>query len=87
MALTVGLGVALTQRWQGGVEGLGKAKGSDIARVHPPAHVPADGEYVQSRVLPSGELQVQHWIRSSAPIFQITLCLPAVLRRDPNAAA
>ena len=64
LALTVGLGVALTQRWHGGVEGLGKAKSSDIARVHPPAPVLVDGEYVQSRVLPSGELLVQHGIRT-----------------------
>ena len=87
LALTVGLGVALVLRWHGGVEGFGKATGSETARFDPPAPVPADGEYVQSRVLPSGDLEVQHWIRSSVPIFQVTLSLPDVLRHDPNAAA
>ena len=42
--------------------------------------LPANGEYVRSRVLASGDLEVEHWIRSTTPIYRLTLGLPRALR-------
>ncbi len=41
-----------------------------------PNAVPRNGEYVQSRVSASGEVQVEHWIRSTHPISTVTLAVP-----------
>ena len=45
-----------------------------------PMALPADGEYVRTRVLASGDLEVEHWIRSTTPIYRLTLGLPRALR-------
>ena len=45
-----------------------------------PVALPADGEYVRSRVLESGDLEVEHWVRSTTPIYRLTLGLPRALR-------
>ena len=42
--------------------------------------VPANGEYVRSRVLASGDVAVDHWIRSTNLIYQLTLSIPPALR-------
>ncbi len=51
-----------------------------VARVafSPPVPVPAPGELVRTRVLPSGDLRVDHWIRSRTPITTLTATVPRV---------
>jgi hypothetical protein len=83
LMLTVGLGLMFTQRW--GSEDLpGAAK--PAPEFKPPSALPADGEYVQSRVLASGDLEVDHWIRSTRAIFDLTLSLPTTIRNGQSRA-
>jgi len=42
----------------------------------PPVALPADSSYVETVVLPSGDLKVTHWIHSRIPLFGIRLAAP-----------
>jgi hypothetical protein len=55
------------------------------AAFHPPEPVAADGEYVRSELLPSGDLHVDHWIRSQVPLSGLTLTIPSVPAVDAGA--
>jgi hypothetical protein len=48
----------------------------------PPLVLPANGSYVETTVLPSGDLRVAHWIRSKTALFSITLTAPPLAGRD-----
>jgi hypothetical protein len=50
-----------------------RAQQSDF---RPPVTLRGNREYVRSRVLPSGDLLVDHWLHSSALIQRLTLSLP-----------
>jgi hypothetical protein len=43
-----------------------------------PVHLDADTSYVRSRVLPSGKIEVTHWIRTGRPVRAVTLQTPDV---------
>ncbi len=47
-------------------------------RYAPPRPVPPNTSYVETRVLPSGDLEVTHWIHSRAPVSAIHLVRPDV---------
>ncbi len=68
-----------------GAPGTGTLQGSTSGRpppgFDPPRPMPTNGELVRSRVLASGELKVDHWIRSSYPIYALTLRVPPALHR------
>jgi hypothetical protein len=49
----------------------------------PPVHLAADTSYVRTRVLPSGQLIVTHWIRSDTWIYAVTVTTPKVIGLDP----
>jgi hypothetical protein len=44
-----------------------------------PVALPVNGEYVRTRVLASGDLDVEHWIRSTTAVRLLTLRVPRVL--------
>jgi hypothetical protein len=50
----------------------------------PPVPLRADSSYVRTRVLPSGDLEVTHWIRTRSSVSSVTLRTPRVtgLPRD-----
>jgi hypothetical protein len=50
-------------------------------RLTAPRAVSSAGEYVQTQVTASGDLQVEHWIRSTQPISTISLAVPPVADR------
>jgi hypothetical protein len=63
----------------------GSASGRPPPGFDPPRALPANGEFVRSRVLASGDLEVDHWIRSTYPIYVLTLRVPpAVQRAEPG---
>jgi len=51
----------------------------------PPEAIPVNSEYVQSQILPSGDLRVEHWIRSTRGIYELTLSLPPTTPRNDQA--
>lgn len=66
---------------EGASQGPGTAAGSaspGLRSFDPPVPVPADGEYVETTVLASGDLEVTHWLRSRRPLYDVALVLPAV---------
>jgi len=78
VVFAIGLAVVLAQRW-----GEGDRQGTAIqAGFSPPEAVPVNTEYVRSRVLPSGDLSVEHWIRSTRGIYELTLSLPPTPGND-----
>ena len=79
VVLMLGLVLGLTQH--SGGEDLPEAK-EPATRFDPPDALLANSEYVQSRVLPSGNLQVEHWIRSTRPISKLTLRVPTAIGND-----
>src|SRR4029078_10210141 len=79
VVLILGLALVLTQHW--GSDDLPKAQ-KPAARFDPPDALVANSEYVRSRVLPSGDLRVQHWIRSTRAISELTLRMPTSIRND-----
>jgi len=44
----------------------------------PPVALGPNASYVETRVLPSGELRVRHWIRSTVALFSLTLTSPVL---------
>lgn len=42
----------------------------------PPALLPRAGSYVDSRILPNGDIRIEHWVRSRTPIVEIQLVMP-----------
>ena len=48
----------------------------------PPVAMPGNGSYVETIVLPSGDLQVTHWIRTRVPQFSIKLIAPELAGVD-----
>ena len=68
-------GVGLAHRW-------GPADRTDVAgslHLDPPAGLPANGEYVLSRVRVGGDVAVEHWIRSTRPVSSVTLTVPSTV--------
>lgn len=49
---------------------------SNATQLRSPVPIGADGEYIRTRVLRSGDLDVDHWIHSSTPISVLTLSTP-----------
>ena len=47
-----------------------------VARFVPPAPLRPGDEYVRTRVLPTGDLRVEHWIDSRSLVFHLTLARP-----------
>ena len=79
VVLILGLVLVVTQHW--GSDDVPEAK-QPAAKFDPPEALPANSEYVQSRVLHSGDVQVQHWIRSARTISELTLRVPTSIRND-----
>lgn len=52
------------------------AAGAAKAVFAPPVALPADGSYVTTQVLASGDLHVTHWIHSTQPLTAMTLAVP-----------
>jgi hypothetical protein len=52
----------------------------------PPVDLPANASYVETTVLPSGDLEVTHWIHSNSALFSITLTAPQLDGRDSGKA-
>jgi hypothetical protein len=57
---------------------------AQVVAFQPPVHLPAGDEYVRSRVLPTGDLAVEHWVRARTMITRITLTVPSVPGLDPG---
>lgn len=55
--------------------------------VRPPAGLPKTGSYLESRVLPNGDLLVTQWIRSKTLLSRIDLAAPAVDGRPDQPTA
>jgi hypothetical protein len=72
-----------------------KGGGDDVDRVAPasdhPFAVPVELQpgtaYVRTRVLPSGDLVVTHWIRTRALVHSVTVRAPRTLGLDPGAVS
>jgi hypothetical protein len=79
LAVAAALAVAVTRPSAGGGHASLGAAGLR-QKFDPPVAMPADGEYVRSRVLTSGDVKVVHWIRSTTLIYQLTLSVPTSLR-------
>ena len=79
VVVILGLVLVVTQHW--GSDDVPEAK-KPAAKFDPPVALLANSEYVQSRVLPSGDLQVEHWIRSTRTISELTLRVPTSIRSD-----
>ena len=77
--LILGLVLVVTQHW--GSDDVPEGK-KPAAKFDPPEALPANSEYVQSRVLRSGDVQVEHWIRSTRTISELTLRVPTLIRND-----
>ncbi len=73
LAFAIGLGLVLMQPWGAGDD---REETASPAAFNPPGAVPDNSEYVQSRILPSGDLKVEHWIRSTRGIDKLTLSVP-----------
>lgn len=50
-----------------------------------PVHLDPDTSYVRSRVLPSGRIEVVHWIRTRNPVRALTIRAPRVPGLERNA--
>jgi hypothetical protein len=48
----------------------------------PPIGLPVNGSYVETDVLPSGDLRVTHWIHTKVPQFSIKLMAPVLAGID-----
>jgi hypothetical protein len=53
----------------------------------PPTHLRPDTSFVRSRVLPSGDLEVTHWIHSRAWMYAVTLDMPQVAGLSPRSVS
>ncbi len=82
--LRVGLVVAVVLVLVSAVNSLGGTRDPGRSRQHrhqqlagpeppPPSQLPASGSYVHTRVLASGVLDVDQWVRTRVPIRQVTL--------------
>ena len=77
LALVVVVGAAVIGVLVGRGTDRGDATASPAAsRFDPPDAVPLDSEYVSSRVLPSGAVVVDHWVRTSRPFTDVRLEAP-----------
>jgi hypothetical protein len=43
---------------------------------NPPAQLPRAGSYVDSQILPNGEIRIEQWVRTGTPIWEIELVVP-----------
>ena len=77
LAMVLGLGAAFALRWAGAE----RHAAAGTPALDPPAAVPANGEYVRSRVLASGDVDVDHWIRSTRALSAVTLSVPSATGR------
>ena len=48
----------------------------------PPVALPVNGSYVETDVLPSGDLKVTHWIHAKVPQFSVKLMAPVLAGTD-----
>jgi hypothetical protein len=53
----------------------------------PPVHLDRGSSLVRSRVLPSGDVVVKHWIRTDLPVRSVNLRVPRVAGLPPHALA
>ncbi len=53
----------------------------------PPTHLRPDTSFVRSRVLPSGDLEVTHWIHSRSWMYAVTLDIPQVAGLSPRSVS
>ena len=81
MVVVLILGLVLVVTQHRGSDDVPGAK-KPAAKFDPPEALLANSEYVQSRVLPSGGVQVEHWIRSTRKISELTLRVPTLIRND-----
>ena len=71
----------------GGLAWLVAGRGGEEGRIRPvhsdayaaPVDLPAATAYVRSRVLPSGDLEVTHWIHTGDPVDSLTVRTPQTL--------
>jgi hypothetical protein len=50
----------------------------------PPDPLPPDTSFVRTRVLPSGDLDVRHWIHTASWVYSVTLATPVVAGLTPG---
>jgi hypothetical protein len=75
------VGIWLAAGWQG----ADRARLTRSETFAAPVRLAPDTSWVRSRVLPSGDLVVTHWIRSTRPVRTVTLRTPQVLGLAPDA--
>lgn len=51
------------------------------------AALPPNGSFTRTRVLASGDLRVDQWIRSQVPLSSLTLAVPRVAGLDPGSVS
>jgi hypothetical protein len=82
--LRIGLAVAVVVVLVSAVNSLGGTRDPGRSRHHrqqpvavpeppPPSQLPASGSYVRTRVLESGVLDVDQWVRTRVPVREVTL--------------
>lgn len=81
-AVALSLGMATGVAHQGDKNGLSQSS-SPPARVAPFLDMPRDGELVTSRILSSGDIRVDHWIRTRRPVVQVTV-KPPLTQQTPG---
>jgi hypothetical protein len=77
LAAALALGLLITRPWSGEEPPSTSGSSTGGSPFTPPDAVPDNSEYVRRRVLPSGEIRVDHWIRSSNPISGLVMRVPA----------
>lgn len=45
-------------------------------QANPPAQLPRTGSYVDSRILANGDIRIEQWVRTRAPIWKLELVVP-----------
>ena len=70
---------------RGGVEAPLPRASAATLRFTPPAAVPTGSELVRTRVLDSGALRVDHWVRPAGPVTSVGLAVPGPLSDQVSA--
>jgi hypothetical protein len=62
--------------WQDGGPRSGVRSSGWYLMANPPAQLPRAGSYVDSRILPNGDVRVEYWVRTRTPMREIELVMP-----------
>jgi hypothetical protein len=74
-AVTALIGSAYFAWQDGGARSEVRSSGWYVM-ANPPAQLPRTGSYVDSRILPNGDVRVEYWVRTRTPMREIELVVP-----------